>query len=243
MSHAPIEFSPKGTPLLDRGVGELVAERPNRSRIFQAHKIDFCCQGTWTLRQACERQKIDPAAIVKDLEDELAGKPDDGENPALLPADQLCEYIVEKHHRFLRDELPRLFAMSERVARVHGGRTASLIEVFQVFGEMSQELLSHIEKEETIVFPAVVSLSRGEITSVPLAVPLSVMFREHDETAEFLKSLRELTNDFSPPSDACNTYRALFAGLHDLEGDLQKHIHLENAVLFPAARKMVAEQN
>src|SRR5690625_3966277 len=182
MSHSTIEFSPPGTPFLDRGVGELVAERPGRSRIFQAHKIDFCCQGTRTLRQACERRKVDPDQIVRELEEELEAKKESGPNPALLSADRLCEYIVERHHGFLRMELPRIFAMSQRVAHVHGGRTPSLIEIFQVFSEMREELVSHIGKEETVVFPAIRSLSLGEETKVPLATPLDRMFQEHDET-------------------------------------------------------------
>lgn len=225
---------------MDRSVGELVAERPGRSRIFQAHDIDFCCQGGRTVREACERKDVDPAVVVRQLEEELTDEVEPGQNPAELSQDQLCEYIVEKHHGFLRQELPRLYAMSDRVARVHGGHTPSLIEVYNVFREMAEELVDHVAKEEGVVFPAVASLSRGETPKFALDAPLKVMFREHDEAGAALARLRELTNGYQPPPDACNTYRALFAGLQDLEEDLHKHIHLENSVLFPAAKKMAA---
>ena len=98
MSHSPIQYSPSGTPLLDRTIGELVAERPGRSRIFQARNIDFCCQGNRTLREACERKGSDPAEVVQELEKELEAKTEPGSNPAELAPHQLCEYIVEKHH-------------------------------------------------------------------------------------------------------------------------------------------------
>ncbi len=240
MSHSPITFSEQGTPLLDRTVGELVAERPGRSRVFQRHNIDFCCQGGTTLREACERKGVSSETVVSEIEKDLAEEPEEEFNPAHLEPDRLSAYIVEKHHGYLRQELPRLHAMSERVARVHGGHTQSLVEVFQIFHEMAGELASHMLKEEKILFPAVEAMSRGEAVPAPLEAPINAMMQEHDEAGAALGKLRELTNGFQPPPDACNTYRALFDGLQDLEEDLHRHIHLENSVLFPAARKMAA---
>jgi regulator of cell morphogenesis and NO signaling len=240
MSHSTVTFSPSGTPLLDRTVGELVAERPGRSRIFQAHGIDFCCQGGRTLREACERKGAPALRVVEQLEQELEDKNEAGQNPAELPANQLSEYIVEKHHGYLRNELPRLHAMSERVARVHGGHTPSLVEVFHVFHGLAQELVNHMAKEEQILFPAVAAMARGEPVASSLEGPITAMTQDHDEAGAALARLRDLTNHYQPPAEACNTYRALFAGLHELEEDLHRHIHLENAVLFPAAREMAA---
>jgi len=241
MSHKPNIFSPPGTPLLDRTVGELVAERPERSRIFQSFRIDFCCQGGRTVREACERHGIDPSVILAQLEAASSTPTAPAENPAELPPDALAVYIVERHHGFLRGELPRLHAMAKRVAQVHGGHTPSLIELFRVFDSMAAELFSHIEKEEQVLFPAIVAMSRGEPAPGNLDGPLACMMHEHEDAGTALARLRELSRDFQPPIDACNTYRALFAGLRDLEEDLHRHIHLENSVLFPAATALAAE--
>lgn len=240
MSHSTISFSPAGTPLLNRTVGELVAERPGRSRVFQAFGIDFCCQGGRTLEEACERKGVPAATVVEQLEAELTYRAAPAENPATLPAHELCEYIVTTHHDYLRREFPRLHAMSERVAHVHGGHTPSLVEVFQVFLELEHELTSHMMKEEQVLFPAASALSRDEAAPMPLDGPIACMIHEHDNAGAMLARLRVLTNGFQPPAEACNTYRALFAGLHELEEDLHRHIHLENAVLFPAAQAMAA---
>lgn len=239
MSHHPNVISPAGTPLLERTVGELVAERPGRSRIFQAFSIDFCCQGGRTLRDACERKGIAAETVVEQMEAELADKSAPVQNPAELPPHELVDYIVTVHHGFLRRELPRLHAMSERVAQVHGGQTPTLRAMFHIFVSMEAELTSHMMKEEQILFPAITALSRGEPVTGTLDGPIACMMHEHDEVGTALGRLRELSDGFQPPSDACNTYRALFAGLRDLEEDLHRHIHLENAVLFPAARAMV----
>ena len=243
MSHKPNVLSPPGTPLLDRTVGELVAERPGRSRVFQAFNIDFCCQGGRTLREACAGKGLANEAVVEQLEAELADKSAPAQNPAELPADKLAAYIVETHHGLLRRELPRLHAMSERVAQVHGGHTPSLAEMFHVFLGMEAELASHMIKEEQVLFPAVVALSRGEPAPRTLDAPIACMIHEHEEVGSALARLRELSHGFHPPAEACNTYRALFAGLHELEEDLHRHIHLENAVLFPAAQAMAAARN
>lgn len=221
--------------MLNRTVGELVAERPGRSRIFQAHGIDFCCQGGRTLSEACERKGIAPQTLVEQLEAEQRDKNSSLENPADLPLHELADYIVETHHNFLRRELPRLHAMAARVAQVHGDHTRSLIDVFGVFRGLEEELASHIMKEERVLFPFVAALSRREAVPVSLDEPIACMIHEHEDAGAALVRLRTLTNGFQPPVEACNTYRALFAGLHDLEKDLHTHIHLENSVLFPGA--------
>ncbi len=228
--------------MLDRTVGELVAERPGRSRVFQTHQIDFCCQGTLTLQQACERKGIAPRIIVEELDSELSHKAAPAANPATLPPHELADYIVRTHHDFLRRELPRLSTMTARVAQVHGGHTPSLIEVAEVYQGLNDELTSHMRKEEQVLFPAITAMSTGESGAMPLDGPIACMIHEHDEVGAALKRLRELSHDFTPPADACNTYRAMFAGLKDLEEDLHTHIHLENAVLFPAAQAL-ARQN
>lgn len=240
MSHKPNVFSPPGTALLDRTVGELVAERPGRSRVFQNFGIDFCCQGSRTLREACERKNVANESVVEQLEAEIQDPAASKENPADLPISDLADYIVRKHHGFLRDELPRLHAMAVRVAEVHGEHTPSLIKVRDVFLALETEMMDHMRKEEQILFPTAVAMSRKEMPPIPLDGPISCMIHEHESSGQALTDLRELTNGFQPPHDACNTYRALFGGLHDLEEDLHRHIHLENAVLFPAIQALSA---
>jgi regulator of cell morphogenesis and NO signaling len=239
MSHSSPVCTPAGTPIKQRTVGELVAERPGRSRVFQSLGIDFCCQGGRTLQEACERKQVAVDLVVDQLEAELADKTAPAFNPAELPAHELAEYIVETHHEFLREELPRLHAMAERVANVHGAHTPSLVEVFNTFLGVEEELTSHMAKEEQILFPAVSAMSRGEVKPMSLDGPIHCMIHEHDEVGNALALLRELTDGFRPPVEACNTYRALFAGLEDLEADLHRHIHLENSVLFPAAQALM----
>jgi len=237
MSHSTVEFSPAGTPVLERTVGELVAERPSCSRVFQKHGIDFCCQGARTLAEACARKQLDTALVVRDLESESLEEPE-AFNPAELPPLELINHIVTKHHGFLNEELPRLHSMAQRVAQVHGPHTPSLIQLHLIYEEMMVGLNHHMMKEENALFPAIKAMVAGESVNIPLDGAISMMLAEHDDAGSALEKMRELTDGFTPPPEACNTYRALFAGLAELEQDLHTHIHLENSVLFPAARKM-----
>ena len=239
MSHHTPVFSPEGTPLEQRSVGELVAERPNLSRVFQSYNIDFCCQGGRTVVEACERKSVALPEFLSALNAAMEEPAEPEKNPATLPISELVDYIVEKHHGFLRAELPRIYAMADRVAQVHGGHTPALVEVRNVFVEMANELVQHTKKEEEVLFPAIMELGRGG-PAMPLDGPISRMMEEHDDAGEALKTLKQLTNGYQPPAEACNTYRALFAGLSDLDSDLKTHIHLENSVLFPAAKERQA---
>lgn len=243
MSHSLAFTTPVGTPWTERTVGELVAERPGRSRVFQSFRIDFCCQGARTLGEACARVGISTATVIEQLEAEAAHREPSGPNPAELPATELAKYITSTHHEYLRREFPRLHAMAEKVARVHGGHTPSLSQVFEIYQTLEAELLDHLAKEEQILFPAIRALAAGQTVPLPLDGPITCMMHEHEEAGEALRQLRELTHDFQTPADACNTYRALFAGLADLEADLHRHIHLENSVLFPAARALATHLN
>lgn len=235
----PHLITPPGTPLTGRAVGELVAERPGCSRIFQNFGIDFCCQGGMTLTEACRKRGVPLDTVVEQLEAEAAGPVSIVMNPAKLLPGELVDYIVETHHAFLRRELPRLHAMARRVASVHGGHTPALIQVYEDFNALYLELDGHMIKEEQILFPAIRVMAAGG-AAIPLDGPIACMLREHEDAGADLDRLRKLTRDYDPPDDACNTYRALFAGLADLEEDLHRHIHLENQVLFPAAEALSA---
>ena len=235
---------PHSSCLTDQSVGEIVAVSPGLSRVFEAYQIDFCCRGGKTVREACEAGGQPLVEVVNALEKALHGFTEVEPNPGTLPPAPLIDHIVERHHGFLRRELPRLHSMAQRVAEVHGDHTPSLVEVFRTFQELFIELDSHMMKEEQVLFPAIKALASNEASEGricgSLREPIAMMRHEHDEAGEALHHLRSLTDGYQPPGDACNTYRALFSGLAELERDLHIHIHLENAVLFPTAEALAA---
>ncbi|MCB1060161.1 MAG: iron-sulfur cluster repair di-iron protein [Calditrichaeota bacterium] len=225
--------------LLETPVGQLVVDKPSRARIFQKHKIDFCCGGGRPLNVVCEEKNIDPQTIKAELADQDSREDTNSEpdwSKATLSA--LVDNILAQHHDYLKNALPHLGEMAEKVYRVHGEHHPEMLDVLQTFSGLYAELDSHMYKEENILFPAVKRIEQGSLpaeAAAQLFGPISVMEQEHESAGQALLKLRELTNDYTPPADACNTFRGLFAGLEELERDLHWHIHKENNILFPRA--------
>jgi regulator of cell morphogenesis and NO signaling len=100
-------------------------------------------------------------------------------------------------------------------------------------------------KEEQILFPMVRELEQAQGAPAfhcgTVRNPIAVMEHEHDDVGAALERLRALTSDFTPPADACNTFRATMAALEELERDMHVHIHKENSILFPRAAAREAE--
>jgi regulator of cell morphogenesis and NO signaling len=94
-------------------------------------------------------------------------------------------------------------------------------------------------KEERVLFPLCRQLDTSETRPAApggtIGNPIQRMIEEHDDAGNALARFRELTNGYVPPADACNTYRALFQALAELEQDMHQHVHKENNILFPKA--------
>ncbi|CAD5107167.1 iron-sulfur cluster repair protein YtfE [Zestomonas carbonaria] len=217
--------------LTERTLSDLACSLPGSTRLFHDYKLDFCCGGQSTLRDAAARRGLDAERIAGEL---LALRPGNDERDWRQASNrELIEHILERYHDRHREQLPELIRLAARVEKVHGGRADCPQGLAAHLHLMQEELESHMCKEEHVLFPLL-----GQ--SVPLFQvqgPIGVMRHEHDEHAASLARLAELTNDLQPPANACNTWRALYAGLEELRRDLMQHIHLENNILFIGANQ------
>lgn len=224
-------------------VGSIVAKQPALARVFEQFEIDYCCGGKLPLEDACRAKGLDTLCVV----DALARLGDETDakthvDAASMTLTELADHIEQTHHVYLRSELPRLDAMTEKVASVHGDKEPRLHEVRETFLALAAELSSHMMKEERILFPMARQLEACETAPAfhcgSVQNPIRQMEHEHDEAGAALERLRNLTNSFTPPEWACNTYRAMLDALAQLERDLHLHIHKENNVLFPRTHEL-----
>lgn len=218
-------------------LAQVVNVDPALARELERRKLDYCCGGGRTLAEASAAQGLDVDTVVAELS-ELAS-PGQAEPWLDLPPAALAEHIVSTHHRYLWDELPRLAALVDKVATVHGGNHPELAEVQRLFHALRAELEPHLLKEERVLFPLIERLAtadtRPEAHCGTVGNPIRVMLAEHDQAGELLAALRSVSGDYVAPADGCGSYRALYAGLAEVEADTHLHIHKENNVLFPAA--------
>lgn len=218
-------------------VGELVAKQPALMRVFERLGIDYCCGGKHTLAEAAAEKGLDVNTIVQTLQamDGLGQVEPQEENWAEANLADLCDHIEKTHHVYLKEELPRLRFLVDKVTEVHGERHPSLRQVREVFHNLADELSSHTLKEERVLFPAIRQLVRGNAVPMPVSAPIQVMINEHDSAGEALATLRRLTDNYTVPDDGCNSYQAMLEGLAQLEADTHRHISKENNILFPRA--------
>ena len=215
-------------PTTDQTLARLATTWPAASRVFHRHGLDFCCGGNRPLAVACAERGFDPTAIL----DEIVS---DGARPAAedwntRPVSELIDFVVDHYHARLRVELPQLVELARKVENRHGARDDAPLGLTAHLRAVHAAVLEHLEKEEQVLFPLV----RNGMGS-RAAAPVRAMEHEHDDHAVNLRRTRDLTGDLTPPADACESWRALYLRLNELELELMEHIHLENNVLFPRA--------
>jgi len=221
-------------------VGDIVATDFRAAGVFEQFGIDFCCGGRQSLAEACRAATVDPSEIIRAL-DALPPASGADEDTAEWPVDRLIDRIVSVHHAYVRQALPLIASYLEKLQSVHGARHPELARVAAAFENVSLELGQHMMKEEHVLFPYIRELGDGGwsvLRSSPFGSvenPIRMMEREHREAGDEMQLLRMLTSGYTPPDDACTTYRVCFAELAQFERDLHRHVHLENNVLFPKA--------
>lgn len=229
--------------LQKKTLGELVAADERRATLFDQLGLDYCCGGHRMLEDACRERGLDPATVAAVLE-ALAGTPALETAPIdwqVRPLAELIDHIVATHHAYLRHALPQLSTLMDRVAQVHGQQSAWLHRAREIFGQLKLELEAHMRSEEEEIFPLIQALEKGSATAESeLESLLQQAEREHDAAGEALHQLRELYSNYQPPVWACSSFRALLEGLQALEADMHRHVHRENNVLFPRARRLLS---
>lgn len=233
------------TTLQERTVADVVTENIKAAHIFKKHGIDFCCGGGVSISRACEKAKIDPAILIEELQN-LNTAPDRAFDYNSWKLDFLTDHIINVHHHYVEESSPLLLQYSKRVNHVHGHHYTELVEIEALVTKLVQAMAGHQRKEELILFPFIKKLVKAEAqgTEVPathfgsVENPIHMMEEEHEEAGDILKRISELSNGYTPPQGACNTYRAFYAKLDEFEQDLHQHIHLENNILFPKALKL-----
>jgi regulator of cell morphogenesis and NO signaling len=216
---------------IEMTVGQLATENPLATRTLARYQIDFCCGGGKPLASVCEERGLDPETLLREIAADTADPEASGRRWDDAPIEDLIQHLLVAYHRPLDEEFPRIEAMARKVLRVHGAKAPEVLSgLVEVFTLLRAELEQHMAKEEQILFPMIL---QGQGASA--GGPVSVMEHEHEEAGALLRRLRELTNDYVPPAEACNTWRALWEALAALERELHQHIHLENNVLFPRA--------
>jgi regulator of cell morphogenesis and NO signaling len=226
-------------------LGEIVTANFKAASVFEKYHMDFCCQGNRNFVDACDKAGLKPETIANEIN--KLGQDDD--TPAdfnLWPLDQLIDYIYKRHHNYVEQATPLIKKLLDKICSVHASYHPELLEIREIFNKTSGELAMHMKKEELMLFPFIKKMERtrkegGEASSKlfnSVFSPIKSLEAEHKDEGEQLLRMAELSNNFTPPEDACLTYTTTYKALKDYEQDMHTHIHLENNILFPAAVRL-----
>jgi regulator of cell morphogenesis and NO signaling len=223
---------------VEEKIGKIAVKFPKSMEIFKEYNIDFCCGGDRILGDVIREQKLNAEEIMTKIEEEynrIISEISSDVDWNTAAYSKLIDYVINTHHAYLTKELPKISELSAKILRVHGENHEELRKVYKLFHSLKMELDQHLIKEEEIVFPLIKEYEKNNSKQV-LEKALKVireLEEEHEGAGDILKELREITEGYSAPEDGCNTYRMTYQLLEELEGDLFKHIHLENNILFP----------
>lgn len=223
----------------DQKIGDIVAKFPNAADILKKYRIDFCCGGDRLLSEAIKEQGVNEVKLLEEIntsygifKNNISLK---DRNWLEAPLDELVEQIINVHHAYLYENLPRISELTTKILRVHGEKHPELSKVHQLFHTIKMELDAHLIEEETVQYPAIkaYSISNNEADLVKAIGIIEKLQDEHTGAGNILKELRDITNDYKVPAGACTTYRLTYSKLEEMESDIFQHIHLENNILFP----------
>lgn len=234
-------------------VGEIVVKHPETRKPLEEMGIDYCCGGKNGLEEACENAGLSPQNVVQKLKKVIEAsdkEKSEQRNLDKISLKELIDHIINKHHAFLKQELPRLKNLREKVYRAHQLKHGRMLEKLgRVLEKLRNDIETHLAKEEQILFPAIKQIENHvkqggpepEIHCGSITNPIDQMEYEHEAVGGFLAEIQKTTSGYEPPADACESFKALYDGLRELEDNLHEHIHLENNILFPKAVKLEEE--
>ncbi|HHF3631615.1 TPA: iron-sulfur cluster repair protein YtfE [Haemophilus influenzae] len=210
-------------------LSELAVSIPGATKIFREYDLDFCCGGSVLLEVATQQKNLNLTEIEKrltDLQQSTAENNDKDWTSASYA--EMIDHIITRFHNRHHEQLPELITLAEKVENVHGDRDDCPIGVAAQLEKIYAELSQHLMKEEQILFP-MIKMGNYAMASMPIRV----MEMEHDEAGQDVEVIKSLTNNCTPPADACFSWKTLYSGINEFIDDLMHHIHLENNILFP----------
>lgn len=228
---------------IDLTIGEIVAQDFRKAEVFKRHGIDFCCRGNVSIEEVCSKKNINSEKLIEELIEVENHFKDTTTDYNSWDLSELADYIVNKHHKYVSDSIPIMREFGTKVCKVHGDHNPELIDIYRYFNNVAEELLQHMPKEECMLFPYIKELNNadktGQAVNKPgfgtIKNPIRMMEMEHILAGTDMDKAKALSNNFTPPSHACATYRVFFSKLEEFEKDLHEHIHLENNILFKRA--------
>jgi regulator of cell morphogenesis and NO signaling len=224
-------------------IKDIVTDNFQTAAVFEKYSLDFCCRGGKTINEACTEKGIAADTVISDLV-KIGGTHQSADDKySSLPLNELVEHIITTHHAYVKQMIPVIYTHTQKVKKVHGENHPEVVEIADHFEIVAADLQQHMHKEEQMLFPYILSLLNAQTTGSVVSPspfgsvknPIRMMEQEHQAAGDEMYGIRSLSSGYTPPEDACTTFRVSYQELQEFEKDLHQHVHLENNILFPKA--------
>lgn len=227
-------------------VKDIVTSNPGAVRVLEQAGVDYCCGGGSSLHDACAHAGVSSDEILARLAHAADHGTPAGTDWIATPLSVLTQKIRQKHHRYVREAIPRIRELAKKVIARHGANHPELASIESDFLALGREMVSHMQKEEQILFPYIEAVEKAAASHTPIEPPffrtvknpIQVMMKEHDSAGNLMGQIRKTSSQYAAPPDACASFQLLYQELREFEADLHEHVHLENNILFPRAVEM-----
>jgi len=223
---------------------EIAVESPAAIGVLEKYHLDFCWAGDKSLEAAAAEAGVPLETVLCEMVSALTSGGEDQPDWNIAGLDALMQYIVVRHHAYIRKELPLMDKFVARVRETRGRSDANtLAPLEKVFRFFKRELESHLRREEEVLFPLIRQVETASKSGAkllrfpfgPLANPIGIMEEDHDAERRQMQKMLVLTGNYTGPAETANAFRSLFERLQIMESDLRLHVHLEDHILFPRA--------
>jgi len=225
-------------------LAEIVTSKPEAAALLESYNLDFCCRGKQKLSEALENDAAKLQEVSGRLEKLFKTTATAETDFNKFSLTQLVDYILNTHHRYVKETIPVIQQHLAKVSLKHGEVHPEMKKIELLFDVVKRDFEQHMMKEEIILFPRIKKLelafSEGNLKEENFDVqqPIHVMELEHDIAGSMMEEIKKLSESYTPPSTACTTYRVCLEELKQFEKDLHRHVHLENNILFPKALEL-----
>jgi len=234
--------------ITEKPVGQIVAENYDTFQVFEKFGIDYFNKGKQSLKEAAKESNIETevllAEIVKIQESGIKKETDFNS----MDLDVLTDYIVNTHHKYAEKQGPVVKNIIETLCQDYGEQHPELLKIKEHLNIVIGQIAVHQKKEELILFPYIRKMAdavsnnkafvRPPMTSTAER-PVDMLTHEHTDQGEAFEKIELLSEHYTPPADVDDyTYEDAFNLLNEFQGNLHKHLHLENNILFPKALKL-----
>ncbi len=203
--------------------------------------IEFYNYSEQTLEQACLEKGLNVKTVIHKLE--MADMCEEQVALNQFPIDLIIEYLKHAHYIFIKQKLPYLSHLIQRMDITASPYSHAIKDLKFVFPLFVEDFIHHIYEEEDTLFSYLISLNnylkgKGNISKLYFEMEnhsLSQFASEHQEHDDEMMGIRQITNEYSLQAKAPLHLRVIYAELQALEQQLKTHAKVENEILFPKA--------